>query len=99
MRRGIARAKRDLGTHHLLSKGVYKENTRSLIRILVKAGCSQEHVGKVIKAVLKTAGMAVDGDISRPTVARVIREGLIAAEVQLGYEMKQAGSEFNITLL
>jgi len=48
----------------------------------VKAGCSQEHVGKVIKAVLKTAGMAVDGDISRPTVARVIREGLIAAEVQ-----------------
>lgn len=31
VRRGIARAKRDLGTHHLLSKGVYKENTRSLI--------------------------------------------------------------------
>ena len=33
-------------THHLLSKGVYTEGTRNLIRLLVKAGCSRGYVGQ-----------------------------------------------------
>jgi hypothetical protein len=60
---------------------------------LVKAGCSQEHVGQVITAVFKTAGISVKGDVSRRTISRVIMEGYFAAQIQLGYEMKHAESE------
>jgi len=42
--------------------------------------------------VLKVAGISVKGDISRRTVSRVIHEGYIAAQIQLGYEMENAKS-------
>ena len=34
------------------------------------------------------AGIIVVGNISRPSVARIIREGYFAAQIQLGHEMK-----------
>lgn len=92
--RAVQKAKdkmhKESSVYRLLHKGTYSEDTRNLIRLLVQAGCSREHVSKVIHAVFKVAGISVKGDISRRTVSRVILEGYYAAQVQLGYEMEKA---------
>src|SRR6266487_120253 len=74
--------------HRLLHKGIYTEETRSLIWLLVKAGCSRDYISQVIHAVLKTAGISTYGNVSRRTVSRIVVEGYFAAQVQLGHEMK-----------
>jgi hypothetical protein len=78
--------------HHLMQKGVFTEETRNVVRLLVKAGCSQNLIGEVISAVLKSAGITAVGSISRPSISRILREGYFAAQIQLGYEMKNAES-------
>jgi len=78
--------------HRLLHKGIYTEETRNLIRLLVHVGCSREHVNKIIHAVFKTAGVSVIGDVSRRSVSRFVTEGYYAAQVQLGHEMATADS-------
>jgi hypothetical protein len=78
--------------HHLMQKGVFTEETRNVVRLLVKAGCSRNLVGEVISAVLKSAGITGVGNISRTSVSRILREGYFAAQIQLGYEMKNAES-------
>jgi hypothetical protein len=74
--------------HSLSKKGVYTEETRNLVWLLVQAGCSHEYVGHVIHAILKTAGIFVVGQVSRWTVSRIVIEGYYAAQMQLGYEMQ-----------
>jgi len=89
-------------TFYLLHKGVYSQEVRNLVRTLIHAGCSQEHIMNIIKAVLETAGITAVGNISSRTVGRIIREGYYAACIQLGYEINQANSEkyiFNLLLL
>jgi hypothetical protein len=85
-------AGKEYSVHKLLHKGVYTEKTRNLIWLLVQAGCSRESVGQIIQAVFDSAGISVKGNISRRTVSRVVLEGYYAAQVQLGYEMKNAES-------
>ena len=80
-------------TFYLLNKGVYSQEVRNLVRTLTQAGCSQQHIMDIIKAVLETAGITAVGKISSQTVARIIREGYYAACLQLGYEINQADSE------
>jgi len=96
VRRAKEQAQKQHNIHKLLHKGVYTENTRNLVRLLVQAGCSREHVSRIIHATLKTAGIITKGSISRRTVSRIITEGYYAAQMQLGYEMKVAGSGCNI---
>jgi hypothetical protein len=55
---------------------------------LVKAGCSRGYVGKVISAVLKSAGITTIGNISWWTVSHATIEGYSAAQIQLGHKMK-----------
>lgn len=76
--------------HHLLEKGKYTEETRNLIRILVKARCGHDYITEVISAVLRTVGITVVGSISHHTVSRIILEGYYAACIQIGYEMQEA---------
>ena len=92
MKKAKEKARQEYGVHRLLHKGVYTEKTRGLIRLLVQAGCSREHIGHIIHAIFNSAGISVKGNISRRTVSRVILEGYYAAQVQLGYEMKNAES-------
>ena len=61
VQRAKEQTQKDARAYKLLNKGVYTEDTRSLIRLLVQAGCSREHVSKVIHAVLGAAGIAVKG--------------------------------------
>ena len=78
--------------HRLMHKGVFTEETRNVVRLLVKAGCSQNYIGQVISTVLKSAGMTTVDSISSPTISRILREGYFAAQIQLGHEMKNAES-------
>ncbi|EDR07527.1 glutamic acid-rich protein [Laccaria bicolor S238N-H82] len=78
--------------HYLMQKGVFTEETRNVVCLLVKAGCSRNLVGEVILAVLKSAGITGVGSISRTSVSRFLHEGYFAAQIQLGYEMKKAES-------
>ena len=80
--------------HHLLHKGVYTETTRNLVCFLVKAGCSRHNVNDVIHAVLKSAGITTIGTISHTSVSRIIAEGYIAAQIQLGYELGNTDSMY-----
>jgi hypothetical protein len=76
--------------HHLSHKGVFTQKTRNLVCFLSQSGCSANRINEIITAVLNTAGITVVGSISRPSVARIIREGYFAAQIQLGHEMKMA---------
>jgi hypothetical protein len=76
--------------YHLSHKGVFTEKTRNLVRFLSQSGCSANRINDIITTVLKTAGIAVVGSISRPSITRIIREGHFAAQIQIGHEMKIA---------
>src|SRR5882762_10257099 len=83
-------ANKENRTYKLLHKGAYSPQARELARMLVSAGCSREYVSNVIHAVCKSAGVAVQGSMSRRTVSRAILEGGIAAKIQIGHELAQA---------
>ena len=91
--RAVAAAKAKIeiekSNFHLMKKGVFTNETRNLVQILVRAGCSRNYINEVIVAVLKSAGVDVIGCISRTSITRILREGYIAAQIQLGHEMQQ----------
>ena len=58
----------------------------------MKAGCSCNYIYTVISTILASAGIKTIGSISRTSVAHIIHEGYIAAQIQLGHEMKNAES-------
>ena len=78
--------------HHLMQKGVFTEETCNVVHLLVKAGCSQNLIGEVISAVLESAGITAVGSISRPSISQILHKEYFAAEIQLGYEMRNAES-------
>jgi hypothetical protein len=90
--RAREQAYKERSVHQLLHKGIYTEETRNLICLLVKLGVQGGYVGKVISAVLKSAGITTIGNISLWTVSCVIIEGYFAAQIQLGHETKNAES-------
>jgi hypothetical protein len=85
-----AKVVRQKSVYHLAHKGVFTEETRNLVRFLSQSGCSANRINEIIHAVLKTAGITMVGSISCTSVARIIREGYFAAQIQLGHEMKMA---------
>lgn len=89
-RTAVKRANKENKKISLLHKGVYSPVAWDLARVLTKAGCSRDYVGKVISSVCKSAGIEVKGEMSRRTVGRAILEGGIAAKIQLAHEVLQA---------
>ncbi|KAF8956376.1 hypothetical protein BDZ97DRAFT_1907224 [Flammula alnicola] len=85
-----AQVTKEKTTFYLLKKGVYSNETRNLVRILVQANVSNKHIMGVIEAVLAAAGITAVGRIHPRTVSHIIKEGYIAACIQLGYEMQAA---------
>ena len=85
-----AKLLKEKSVHHLMNKGVFTEETRNVVRLLVRAGCSRNYINEVISAVLHSAGIDTIGTVSRPSVACILRKGYFAAQIQLGYEMQNA---------
>ena len=75
-----------------MQKGVFTEETHNVVHLLVRAGCSQNLIGEVILAVLKSAGITAVGSISRPSISQILHEEYFAAQIELGYEMRNAES-------
>ena len=55
--------------HYLSHKGIFKEETRNLVRLLSQSGCSANRINDIISAVLNTVGITMIGSISRRSVA------------------------------
>lgn len=72
-------------THQLVKKSVYDPQAHALAHLLVKAGCAQDWVGKVIQAVLEMAGVECPDKMSRKTVKCAVLEGGMLAEMQIGH--------------
>lgn len=70
--------------------GVLTEKTRTVIRELVALGIPHAKVKDATKVVLAAAGWATSGNFDRHTVARVVREGYVAAAMQVMFEVKEA---------
>ena len=51
-------------TFYLLKKGVFSQDTRNLVHILVQANVSYKNITHVIESVLATAGITAVGHIS-----------------------------------
>lgn len=64
--------------------------TRTVIRELVALGIPHAKVKDATKVVLAAAGWATSGNFDRHTVARVVREGYVAAAMQVMFEVKEA---------
>jgi hypothetical protein len=87
VQKAIDQTKRENHTHRLVKKGVYDQRARALARLLVKAGCAQSWVGKIIHAVLEMAGIECPDEMSRRTVKRAILEGGMLADMQIGHRL------------
>src|SRR5271155_1116129 len=68
-----AKVKKEISTHHLMNKGVFTEETRNVVQLLVKAGCLRKYVNEVISSVLQSAGITSVGTVSPSTAAHIVR--------------------------
>ncbi|KAJ8489944.1 hypothetical protein ONZ51_g2649 [Trametes cubensis] len=74
----------------LKHKGVIPDTTRNLIHDLVSLGLKVHQVRAVIEAVAGSAGVSVEGSISDRSVERIVLEGLVASELQVAVEGRDA---------
>ena len=79
----IMKVQKEKSVFHLKKKGVFSQETRNLVRLLIKAGCSARYINDVIHGVFKSAGLKAVGSITHTSVARIVREGYYAAQIQL----------------
>lgn len=80
----------------LKHKGVIPDTTRNLIRDLVSLGLKVHQVRAVIEAVAGSAGVSVEGSISDRSVERIVLEGLVASELQVAVEGRDAEGEHDV---
>lgn len=79
-------------------KGQYTTGVRMLARAFTKSGCSQRLVGPMIRLAGSVMGIKVTGKLTARTVGRTIREGGVAARIQLGSELSKTKSKSNISV-
>lgn len=93
-----AKVRRQSYTYKMKHHGAYTVGVRMLARAFTKSGCSQGLVGPMIRLVGSVIGVNIKGKLTRRTVSRCVREGGVAARLQLGSELSQVKSEINIRL-
>lgn len=88
-------------TVRLTEKGIYSPPIRALVHRLVLLSCPFKNVGKVLKIVLQYSASILGvktseiRDLSARTAGRIAREGNVAADVQLGSELRQTPGKLN----
>ncbi|QRV88435.1 hypothetical protein RhiJN_16453 [Ceratobasidium sp. AG-Ba] len=77
--------------YQLKSKsGIIEPQVWDMIRRLVCKGVSTEHIADVIGIVAEALGIPISGSVSARSVSRVMLEGLVQAQIQIGHELRQA---------
>ena len=80
-------------THRLKEKGgIISESSREMLRELGQCSVPVGRVNDVIQAVSRGLGVEVKDSVDKHSVARIIREGGVAAEMQAPYEIHLAQS-------
>lgn len=87
--------RRQSHTYKMMHSGSYTVGVRMLARAFTKSGCSQGLVGPMIRLVGSVIGVKMKGKLTRHTVSRCIREGGVAARLQLGSELAQVKSKIS----
>lgn len=77
--------------HNLKSKGVFKDTSREMVRDLVVCGVPLRNIDSVIQTVSHGVGVDLRDSIDKHSVSRIVREGGLAAEMQLVQEIHHAG--------
>ncbi|EPS93541.1 hypothetical protein FOMPIDRAFT_1136038 [Fomitopsis schrenkii] len=72
--------------------GVITEATRDMIRELVALGVPHRKIRHASEIVLAAAGFATEGNFDRHSVARIVREGYVAAAMHIMHEVSEAKS-------
>ena len=80
-------------TLKLKEKGIIPEPIRALARDLVELGLKLSQVQEVIAAVAQTMGGSVVGKLSPRSVGRFVREGGVAAAMQIVEDIRAARSK------
>ena len=75
---------------HLNHKGIVQEECREMIRDLQTLNVPVEKLNEVVHIVGKGFGLKVMDNVSARTIGRVMREGGVAAEMQIAHEIEQA---------
>ncbi|KAJ7588294.1 hypothetical protein C8J56DRAFT_785716, partial [Mycena floridula] len=68
-------------------KGVFTSKAQALVHMPIKHGCLQAKVGVTIRDLGKLFGADFGPAMSHSTVQHIIMEGMVAAKVQLGFEI------------
>jgi hypothetical protein len=78
------------GDLYMKEKGVIKEDCREMLRELQVLNVPVEKVNDVVHVVAKGFGLNVKDSVSARAVGRIVREGGVAAEIQLVHEVEHA---------
>ena len=90
----VAKTTKKVKTVSLFSKGMISEPCREMICELVKHGVPEELVNDVIHACCDAFDIQVPKGITLRSVGRIVQEGGVAAEMQLGHEILNAKGEY-----
>jgi hypothetical protein len=88
--RALKKAMAGPGDLYMKENGVIKEECREMLRELQVLNVPVEKVNAVVHVVAKGFGLKVKDNVSARAVGRIMREGGIAAEIQLVHEVEQA---------
>lgn len=69
-----------------------------LARLLVRAGCGQDKIGRIIQLFGRVFGRPVRDRMSAHTVRRAVHEGGVASDIQVAYEVSRAACKYLLTL-
>jgi hypothetical protein len=88
--KALEKAKAVPNERHLKHKGIVQEESREMIRDLQTLNVPVEKLNEVVHIVGKGFGLKVMDNVSARTIGRVMREGGVAAEMQIVHEIEQA---------
>jgi len=76
-----------------MKKGRYTRAARTMSRLPGSSGTAEAKVGKTLKVLGEILGVKIDHEVSRRAVQRFSLEIGVAADIQLVYEIINAGSK------
>jgi hypothetical protein len=88
--KALEKAKAIPKERYMKKKGVVQEECRGMLRDLQTLNVPVEKLNEVVHVVGKGLGLKVMDNVSTRTIGRVMREGGVAAEMQIVHEIEQA---------
>ena len=81
------------GTLHLKEKGIIPDPVRALLCDLMSFGLKVSQNSHAVATIATAAGAEVEGEISRRSMLRIMKEGGVAAGMQIVDDVKSTDSE------